>query len=482
MDGTPFVGRKYELSLLNDLLEKKVSSLVVVRGRRRIGKSRLVLEFAQHKKYYVFSGLPPTDHTTAQSQRDEFAKQLALQSDIPEVRVDDWSKLFLLLAKEVKKGRAIILFDEISWMGSKDPDFLGKLKNAWDLHFKDNPKLILVLCGSVSSWIEKNIISSTGFFGRISLKLTLGELPLNDCNALLHNIGFNRSAQEKFHILSVLGGIPWYIESINPSYSASENIKRLCFEKSGLLMDEFKFIFHDLYGRRSEICKKIVEYLAQGPAEYSEIATALNYSSSGALSNYLEDLLISGFITRDYVWSLKSGKDAKRLSKFRLSDNYLRFYLKYIAPRLSQIQKNQLSAHPFSSLPNWDGVMGLQFENLVLSNRKQIHQWLMLKPEEIISDNPYFQRKTEKQKGCQIDYLIQTQYKTLFACEVKFLKKEVEISVINEMKEKLSNLVLPQSFACLPVLIHINGVSEEVRNSGYFFKIIDFSQLLENKV
>ena len=143
MDGTPFVGRKHELSLLNDLLEKKVASLVVIRGRRRIGKSRLVQEFAQHKKYYVFSGLPPTNNTTAQSQRDEIARQLALQSDIPEVKVDDWSKLFLLLAKEVKKGRAIILFDEISWMGSKDPDFLGKLKNAWDLYFKSNPKRIL---------------------------------------------------------------------------------------------------------------------------------------------------------------------------------------------------------------------------------------------------------------------------------------------------------------------------------------------------
>ncbi|MBL8676562.1 MAG: ATPase, partial [Alphaproteobacteria bacterium] len=433
------------------------------------------------KKYYVFSGLPPTNNTTAQSQRDEFAQQLALQSDLPEVKVDDWSKLFLLLAKEVKKGRVIILFDEISWMGSKDPDFLGKLKNAWDLHFKNNPKLILILCGSVSSWIEKNIISSTGFFGRISLKLTLGELPLNDCNALLHKIGFDRSIQEKFQVLSVTGGIPWYLESVNPTYSATENIKRLCFDKDGLLTDEFKFIFHDLYGRRSEICKKIVECLAQGPAEYSEIALALNYRSSGALSDYLEDLLISGFIARDYVWALKSGKDVKRLSKFRLSDNYIRFYLKYIAPRLNRIQKDQLSNISLSSLPNWDGIMGLQFENLVLTNRKHVHQRLMLKPEEIVSDNPYFQRPTTKQKGCQIDYLIQTRYNTLFACEIKFSKNEIDVSIINEMKEKLSKLIIPQGFACLSVLIHINEVSEKLKDSGYFFKIIDFSQLLENE-
>ncbi|MDP3445364.1 MAG: ATPase, partial [Ignavibacteria bacterium] len=133
------------------------------------------------------------------------------------------------------------------------------------------------------------------------------------------------------------------------------------------------------------------------------------------------------------------------------------------------------------SLPNWDGVMGLQFENLVLSNRKEVHQWLMLKPEEIVSDNPYFQRQTTQQKGCQIDYLIQTRYNTLFVCEIKFSKNEVDISIVNKMKEKLSRLIVPQGFACLPVLIHINGVSEELRSSGYFFKIIDFSQLLENE-
>jgi uncharacterized protein len=478
MDTIPFVGRSHELGLLNDLLMKKVASLVVIKGRRRIGKSRLVEEFASNKKYYIFSGLPPTEQSSAQSQRDEFSRQLNSQLGVPEVKADDWSKLFLLLAEKVKKGKVLILFDEISWMGSKDPDFLGKLKNAWDLELKKNPKLILILCGSVSSWIEKNIIRSTGFFGRISLKLTLEELPLYDCNTLLKHIGFNRSVLEKFYILSITGGIPWYIELINPAYSAIENIKRLCFEKDGALVDEFQFIFHDLYGRRGEFYQRIVEFLVQGPAEYSEIASALEYPSSGPFSEYLEDLLISGFISQEYTWSLKSGKDAARLSKYRLSDNYLRFYLKYITPKINRIKKNQLSTISLASFPNWDGIMGLQFENFVLSNRKQIHNLLGCKQEEIVSDNPYFQHKTTKQKGCQIDYLIQTRYNTLFVCEIKFSRSEIDRSVVHEVKEKLSKIALPRGFACLPVLIHVNGVKEEVHEANFFFKIIDFSELL----
>lgn len=128
----PFIGRAEELSALKRFLRKKTASLIVVKGRRRIGKSRLIEEFAKDFTFYSFAGLAPTEETTAQSQRDEFARQLSEQTGLPEVKADDWSKLFLLLFEKIKRGRIILLFDEISWMGSEDPDFLGKIKNAWD--------------------------------------------------------------------------------------------------------------------------------------------------------------------------------------------------------------------------------------------------------------------------------------------------------------------------------------------------------------
>ncbi len=177
-----FFGHKKELQALKKLLKKKIASLVVVTGRIRIGKSRLIQEFAKDYTFFHFSGMPPTDKTTADSQRNEFAGQLSDQIDFPKIRLDDWSDLFRILAKHTKTGRVIILFDEISWMGSKDPDFLGKLKNAWDMYFKSNPQLILILAGTVSEWISKNIFFSTGFMGRISYRITFEELPVNDCN------------------------------------------------------------------------------------------------------------------------------------------------------------------------------------------------------------------------------------------------------------------------------------------------------------
>ena len=146
-----FIGRVNELVALRKLYHKKTSSIITIQGRRRIGKSRLIEEFAKGYRFLNFAGLAPNDVINAQDQKHEFARMMSEQLSIPKVVSDDWGDLFSFLAKYTERGRVVILFDEISWMAYKDKTFLSKLKNAWDLHFSKNPKLILVLCGSVSS-------------------------------------------------------------------------------------------------------------------------------------------------------------------------------------------------------------------------------------------------------------------------------------------------------------------------------------------
>lgn len=475
---TKFIGRTRELAEIKRLATRPSASLVVIKGRRRIGKSRLIEEFAKDTLFYVFSGLPPTPETTHQSQLDEFARQLSLQTGLPEVKADDWSKLFLLLAEKAKKGRIVILLDEISWMGSKDPDFLGKLKNAWDLRFKKNPQLTLVLCGSVSSWIEKNILSSTGFLGRPSLSMTLEELPLPECDQFWGKTNQGVSAYEKFKILSVTGGVPRYLELINPKLSAEENIKQLCFSKNGPLVNEFEHIFSDLFMQRSGIYKKIVEQLTSKSASAEELAAAVGLTRTGTFDEYLNDLVLGGFITRDYTWHLKTG-EISRLSRYRLKDNYVRFYLKYILPNKARIEKDRYQDITLTALPAWEAIMGLQFENLVVNNHKIITDLLHIRPQEIIFANPFFQRGTTRKPGCQIDYLIQTRFHSVYVCEIKFSRFEIGPNVIKEVKEKLARLHLPRHMSYRPVLIHVNGVREDVVDSGFFAEIIDFSKILE---
>jgi uncharacterized protein len=472
-----FIGRENEHSQLNNLLKKKTSSLVVIKGRRRIGKSRLIEEFAKKQRFYHFAGLAPTDGVSADTQRQEFALQLSQQTELPAITTTDWSTLFSLLASQCKTGKVIILLDEITWMANGDPSFLSKLKNAWDLHLKKNPNLILVLCGSISAWIEKNIISSSAFFGRISLQLTLQPLPIADCYQLLDALGFRRSTQEKLMFLSITGGIPWYIEQVIGNLSAIENIKNLCFRPSGLFVNEYQHIFHDLFGKHSQVHQDIACLLATRDYDYSEISKQLNYAKSSALSDYLNELIASGYVTQYSRWSLKTAKTLPKIKKYRLTDNFLRFYFRYLQNKSTMIQNDAYINVSPASLPGWNTMLGLQFENLILANRALLHQRLTINPEEILMSGPYFQRKTSKQHGCQIDYLIQTKYKTLFVCEIKFSQKTIGMDAVKAVQQKIDRLVVPKGFAVLPVLIHASDVSEDVLDADYFADIINVTTL-----
>jgi uncharacterized protein len=474
-----FIGRKAELARLKKLQEKKIASFVVVQGRRRIGKSRLIQEFAKDNRFYSFTGIPPIKGVTPQNQRDEFMRQMGEQTGLPGMIINDWGDIFTLLIKQTEVGQVVILLDEISWMGSEDPTFLGKLKNAWDLGFSKNPNLMLIVCGSVSSWIEKNIISSTAFLGRPSLYMKVEELPLEDCDHFWGAYSYRISAYEKFKILSITGGVPRYLEMIDPKLSAEENIKEMCFLSDSLLVNEFERIFSDVFGMRSRIYREIITFLAQGIADQKKIFNHFQKEKTGAFSEYLDDLVLAGFLSRDYTWNIKTTKMSK-LSHYRLKDNYTRFYLNCILTHKANIEKNAFEFQSLGALKGWDQIIALQFENLIINNQKKIIKILNIPPEEIVFYNPYFQRRTSAHKGCQIDLLIQTKFKNLYICEIKFWKNQIGLSIIEEVQEKIDRLQIPKNFSYRPVLIHVNGVLEEVVNSGYFSSIIDFSELLRD--
>lgn len=472
-----FIGRQREIDLLEQQLKKKSSSLIVIRGRRRVGKSRLIKEFVSDKNSWIFSGFPPVPGITKQRQLDAFSVQLSQNLGIPKMQVSDWIEHFTFLANQSKGKKIVIVLDEISWMGSEDEDFLGHLKTAWDLHLSDNPDLIMILCGSVSSWIEENILHSTGFVGRISLSMVLDELSIKECSEFW---GTRRkiSAYEKFKMLSVTGGIPKYLEEIIPSQSSDDNIQRLCFQSEGLLFQEFDQIFSDLFSKKAATYGSIVKTLDHSSLSLDEISKKLGIEKGGYLSKCLDELMLAGFIQEDCTWNL-STKGESQLKKFRLKDNYIRFYLRYIEPNKDRISKGIFDSESFMYLPGWESVMGLQFENLVTSNSKKLLEILRINPSEVSNIGPFFQRRTQRMKGCQIDLLIQTKHNTLYVCEIRFSSSEVKSSVIEEMEKKIESMYLPKGVSVRPVLIHVNGVSRSVMESEVFNDIVDFSQFFD---
>lgn len=478
MMSIPFIGRSRELKSLKDIQNHKTSTLVVIKGRRRIGKSRLVEEFAKNNHFLHFSGLAPTESVKAQDQRDAFSQQLRAQLTYAGSNFKDWADIFDFLSSQTTNNPCVILFDEISWMASKDPTFLPKLKNAWDRAFSKHNNLILILCGSVSTWVEKNILNSTAFFGRIGLIITLEDLSLKESFSFLKTAGLKTSPQEYLKVLSVFGGVPWYLERLKAFLSADENIKQLCFTKSGLLVEEFDRIFHDLFSVKGEIYKHIIQILSSGRHTLRDLHEALGYARSGTLSQLVNQLVIAGFVRSQPTWSLKTGRIGKQ-SYYQVCDPYIRFYIKYMQPRLTQIKNGSFECKRLTDLPGWSSIMGLQLETLLLKNKKFLWKQLNIHPQDILWDNPYTQKGTKKQNGVQIDYLIHTQQKVLYLCEIKFSRQPIGLEIQKEMKQKIEKLTVPKGFAVCPILIHTSSLTDDLMDTQFFFKVIDLNDSLK---
>ena len=324
----PFYGREDLLSRLSDFWKRPHASLVACRGRRRIGKSTLISRFAAMSaaRFLSFEGLPPQRKMTNADQLAAFGRQLAEQARSAEQTPQSWFEAFRLLAAAVPaSGRTVILLDEISWMGKYDPNFPGELKYAWDKRFHDRPDLVFVVCGSVSSWIDENILSNTGFVGRISLDMVVPELPLRDCVKFWGGASGRVSAQEMLDVLSVTGGVPRYLEEIDPSLSSDENIKRMCFLPNGYLYRDFNDIFTTVFNAASPLKRAILAKLSGGPQGGTELAAALGVARNGQFSKVMDELAMAGFVAADSGINPADDTSSSRSRTCRNGTPYLDF-------------------------------------------------------------------------------------------------------------------------------------------------------------
>ena len=332
---------------------------------------------------------------------------------------------------------------------------------------------MLILAGSLSTWLDKNILHHTGFVGRVSLDLTLKELPLHHCIQFWGNKRQQFADHEIIKLLCITGGVPRYIEELDFSLSAEQNITRLCLEPSGLLFDEFEDMFSDLFSTYNTLYLAMLRGIAASSSKLTsyELAKAIGRPQNGTFSNCIENLEKSGFITRDFSWDPKTLKPARK-PKLRISDCYTAFYFRAIDKH-----KNALNAGVIT-LNNLPSLAGLQFENLILNNRSAVLKRLDIEPGQVLFDNPFYQSARTRRAGCQIDYLIQTRNNILYLCEIKFHLKAIGTEVVDEMESKIKALQMPKNASYRKVLIHVNGVAVAVEDSGYFDQLIGVSELM----
>ncbi len=473
-----FFGRESYLEKLDALWRKTTSSFVVVAGRRRIGKSTLVEEFAARSKcdFIEIVGLAPDDKMTNQRQIDNFCERLSSRCGVPRRDADCWAKAFDALDDALKgRGRTIVFLDEISWMGKYDDSFAALLKTAWDTQFSRRDKLIFIVAGSVSAWINRNIQKSKGYVGRISLDFTLPELTPAQCLGFWGRKANRTATGDILDVLAVTGGVPKYLNEIDPSLSPDENIRRLCYDPDGYLFKDFDRIFDDIFGGSIPAKKRILAMLAERPASVSELAAELGGDPNGHLSENLSELVEAGFIAGSRGLNPITGKSVREV-RYRLKDNYTRFYLRYILPRKESIANGFYKYIPLERLPGWDAIMGLQFENLVLNNIPSLAPHIGLMGKSVVSAAPYFKSGRKTGMGVQIDYLVQLP-KCTYVIEIK-RKRRITSAIEDEMQEKLNRLKLPRSRSVKLVLVYAGELDLSVEEDGFFDYLVPAELLL----
>lgn len=410
-------------------------------------------------------------------QLANFALQLTMQSDLPRsLALTNWIEAFTYLDMAVRDDRrTVVLLDEVSWMGRYDANFAGSLKTVWDTRLKKHDRLVLVVCGSVSTWISQNILENSSFAGRLSLNLTLEELPLSCCVRFWGERRSRLAVRDIVDVLAVTGGVPKYLEEIDGSVSADENIRRLCFTPEGALVDEFEQIFSEVFESSAPVKKSILRALGDGPLSAMEIAGKLGQERNGHLTRHLKELEAGGFVAREGGVNPETDKPLK-VATYRIKDNYTRFYLHHIEPRLAAIKAGTFRFSAVSELPGWSTIVGLQFENLVVCHYRELLPFLRIGRQLILSASPYLKRGGKQGEGVQVDLLLQMKSAAYFI-EVKHQAK-VDVSVEKEMQEKIARVPFVGEKSKRAVLVHAGEVDAQVAEDGYFDAIVSVRELL----
>ncbi|HSW94287.1 MAG TPA: ATP-binding protein [Gammaproteobacteria bacterium] len=454
-----FVGREKELYDLNQLYQARESKLAVIYGRRRVGKSCLVDRFMQDKKHLRFEGL---EQNRTRAQIAQLVLDLSEQTGdalLKQVKLDSWEPVLDYLTRLFSQttDKYILFLDEFQWLAVNQTRLVSLLKKYWDQNWSKQ-NVMLVLCGSVCSYMTKRVISSKALYGRINWELCLKPLNPVESYQLLNE---KRNTDEVLQYLQILGGIPKYLKEVDTRKSFNQNINNMLFTESGVLANDYSKIFYSQF-KEYKTYENIVRYLRDQPRTLDEIALKLKIPSGGGAKSYLENLEKALFITSYVPYNKKANS---KLKKYKLTDEYLRFYFKYVEPYEKLISANQ-TRNLFDQLvkPAWNSWLGFAFENYCLNNAMYLAK-IMGFEDRVVQWGPYFQRGDE---GFQIDLVYLRSDRVVTLCEIKYYDKEVPVTVVHEVEKKCSLIELPRGYTLEKALISRFGPERAVVDLDYF--------------
>lgn len=424
------IGRKEEQQILLSAVQSENSEFVAVYGRRRVGKTYLIRETFGYKFTFQHTGLAKGN---TKEQLFSFAISLrdAGYDDCPIPK--SWLEAFSLLSTYLKNStdeKKIVFLDELPWMDTPRSNFISAFEHFWNGWASARKDIVLIICGSATSWIINKVINDHGgLHNRVTKQIALQPFTLKECEMFAQSKGLEMSRYQLAECYMVFGGIPYYWSLLEKGLSLAQNIDKIIFAKNGKLSNEFNQLYASLF-KSPEQYIDIVTALGKKKAGMTreEIIAATDKYSNGALSKVLDELEYCGFI-RKYNGFDKKSKQAI----YQLIDNYTLFYFKFI-------QQNENNDEHFWSA-SIDSAMhrawsGLAFERLCMAHTQQIKAALGIAG---VLSNVYSWRKEadEMSDGAQIDLLIDRKDQVINLCEMKYSLSEYAIDA--EYEQKLRN-------------------------------------------
>ncbi len=422
------IGRKDEITVLERALSSDRPELIVVSGRRRVGKTFLIREVYKDYIQFEFSGV---HNVSFRDQLRNFHFELS-RSGGSEVVPADWIEAFSQLRSYFdtfqSRGKKVLFIDEFPWLDTRKSNFLAAFENFWNSYVAKRNDLTVVVCGSAASYMVKKIINSRGgLYSRVTQIIKLIPFNLNEAELFLKIKGVVLSRYDILLLYMVFGGIPYYLEYIQPGESVAQAVDRLCFEKDGFLRSEFKNVFASLFNH-SENHESIVRSLSKvrKGLTRNEIMVISKTPTGGRLTAALNELVESGFIENYRPY--KGTKD----SLYRLTDEYSMFYLKYIEK--SSRQKGEwLRMQGMQSFKIWAGY---SFETICIKHIAQIIKYLGISAIRLKTGSWIEKNRAE---GAQIDLLIDRDDRVINLCEIKFYSTKFTINkkYAGELQKKM---------------------------------------------
>jgi len=415
-------GREIEKSILQEALDSRAPELMAVFGRRRVGKTFLIRQYYAGYLAFEFTG---TREAKLSQQLRNFNKALgkATGNDklyrVPDNWSDAFDQLTHFLTSKIRTKKAVVFLDEFPWLNTHKSGFLAAFDHWWNSWGNIQSNLVVVICGSAASWMIKNIVNSRGgLHNRITRKIRLLPFTLQEVAQFLEAFHVNLERYHLLQIYMVMGGIPHYLKEVKKGESATQAIDRICFDKDGLLHDEFKNLYHSLFDDATRHLK-VIRALATNKAGLTrnQIMEEGGLSSGGTVTELLEELIESGFVTAWLPYDKKS-KDAI----YKLADEYTHFYLKFMENSRSH---GSGTWEKFSGGQSWRSWSGIAFERVCLRHIQQLKKAIGIAA--VYTEESAWRYLPKTGKGAQIDLLIDRRDFAINICEMKYSEKEFTI-------------------------------------------------------